>query len=94
MNKDNKARVSLPYEDIFESAGTLLRFPNSSTGAVDTQRSRSSTHKADEASLENMKTNDSAEDEAAASLLAEDMRRFGELECTRKAMTSICQVQG
>lgn len=41
-----------------------------------------------------MNTGDSAEDEAAAALLAEDMRRFGELECTKKAMACICQVQG
>lgn len=89
--QDNKTRVSLPYDDIFESASSLLRFPSTSTAVPDTPRSRSKRQRQEEDHETNMDT--TAEDEASAALLAEDMRRFGDLDCTRKAMRCICAEQ-
>lgn len=92
--QDSKTRISLPYEDIFESAATLLRFPSTKTPVTDVPRARSDSQKVEDATAEEVALNESAEDEAAAVLLADDLRRFGELECTRKAMACICQVRG
>lgn len=89
LQQDNKTRVSLPYEDIFESASALMRFPSTSAAPADTANTRNSARAAEDDAV----GDSTAEDEAAAALLSEDMRRFGELESTKRAMDCICQVQ-
>jgi hypothetical protein len=95
LQQDSNTRVSLPYEDIFESASNLLHFPNaastSGTNAPETPRTRSRRIKAEDDAQ--MRGDNQAEEEGAAALLAEDMRRFGELQVTKKTMDMICQVQ-
>ena len=89
LQQDNKTRVSLPYDDIFESASSLMRFSSASSTSSDAIQARN----AGQTGEDGMIGDSTAEDEAAAALLSEDMRRFGELDSTKKAMACICQVQ-
>ena len=88
-------RRSLPYADVFESAGELMRFTSSSalssTSTInETPRTRSKRLKSD---LERNSASVGSTDMNDASF-SHDLIRFGQLSCVKSAMSKICEIHG
>ena len=71
---------SLPYDDVFESAAELMRYPL--TTGLTTGDEKGGVEA------------DSASSGAADVQLYDDMTAFGRLDCVKAAAGAICQVQG
>lgn len=81
---------SLPYQDIFESAGPLMAFPSFAT---DPDHSRSAKRQR----LDSEDDPSSSSDAAASAhleMLCADLEAFGKLESVKLKMREICHVQG